>query len=175
MLLYTLLPTCFRPKHFKKSSKLNGETNIERSLPTLIEGISSFANSSSIDALVKSHVMGFRAFRVVVRHSRKRVRNWGALESGLRQSHTIQREGKSNTQPTYRAMVTFKNKQFVILNHLAENTYPSAAPSSLIDIILGYRQNSTDAPYTVVSRGIPVPPAGVVLKDISDHRPYIVR
>ncbi|MDX9747008.1 MAG: endonuclease/exonuclease/phosphatase family protein [Paludibacter sp.] len=83
--------------------------------------------------------------------------------------------GDFNAQPTYRAMVTFKNNQFVILNDPAENTYPSTAPTSLIDMILGYRQNSTDAPYTVISRGIPVPPAGVVLKDISDHLPYVVR
>jgi endonuclease/exonuclease/phosphatase family metal-dependent hydrolase len=82
--------------------------------------------------------------------------------------------GDFNAQPTYRAMVTFKNNQFVILNNLTDNTYPASAPTSVIDMILGYRQNSTDAPYTVVSRGIPVPPAGVVLKDISDHLPYLV-
>jgi endonuclease/exonuclease/phosphatase family metal-dependent hydrolase len=82
--------------------------------------------------------------------------------------------GDFNAQPTYRAMVTFKNNHFVILNDLAEYTFPSSAPASLIDMILGYRQNSTDVPYTVVSKGIPTPPAGVVLKDISDHLPYLV-
>lgn len=83
--------------------------------------------------------------------------------------------GDFNAHPTYRAMVTFKNNHFVILNDLAEYTYPSSAPTALIDMILGYRQNSTDAPYTVVSRGIPTPPAGVVLNDISDHLPYVVK
>ncbi|OJX88845.1 MAG: hypothetical protein BGP01_05790 [Paludibacter sp. 47-17] len=83
--------------------------------------------------------------------------------------------GDFNAQPTYRAMVTFKNNHFAILNDLAEYTYPSSAPASVIDMILGYRKNSTDAPYTVVSRGIPVPPAGLVLKDISDHLPYLVK
>ena len=82
--------------------------------------------------------------------------------------------GDFNAQPTYRAMVTFKNNQFIILNNLTENTYPSSAPTSLIDMILGYRKNSSDVPYNVVSKGIPTPPAGVILKDISDHLPFIV-
>lgn len=59
-------------------------------------------------------------------------------------------------------------------NNLTENTYPSSAPTSLIDMILGFRKNPTDKQFNVVSAGIPVPPTGVVLKDISDHLPYCV-
>lgn len=83
--------------------------------------------------------------------------------------------GDFNAQPTYRSMVTFKNNSFVVLNNTSEYTYPSSAPASVIDMILGYRQNSTDIPYTIVTRGIPTPPSGVVLKDISDHLPYLVK
>lgn len=82
--------------------------------------------------------------------------------------------GDFNAQPTYRAMVTFKNNNFVILNNLSENTYPSSAPTSLIDMVLGFRKNTTDKQYSLVSAGIPTPPTGVVLKDISDHLPYCV-
>jgi len=82
--------------------------------------------------------------------------------------------GDFNAQPTYRAMVTFKNNNFQILNSLTEYTYPSSSPTSLIDMILGFRKNATDKPYSVVSKGIPAPPAGVALKDVSDHLPYCV-
>ncbi len=82
--------------------------------------------------------------------------------------------GDFNAQPTYRAMVTFQNNNFQILNTLTENTYPSSAPTSLIDMVLGFRKNPTDKQYSLVSAGIPTPPADVVLKDISDHLPYCV-
>lgn len=82
--------------------------------------------------------------------------------------------GDFNAQPTFRAMVTFQNNNFHILNDLTELTFPSSAPTALIDMILGFRKNPTDKQYTVVSRGVPVPPAGLVLQDISDHLPYCV-
>lgn len=82
--------------------------------------------------------------------------------------------GDFNAQPTYRAMVTMQNNNFTVLNNLSENTYPSSAPASLIDMILGFRKNETDKNYSVVSKEIPKAPSGVTLTDISDHLPYKV-
>lgn len=82
--------------------------------------------------------------------------------------------GDFNAQPNYRAMVTFQNSNFIILNNITEFTFPSSEPTSVIDMILGFRKNPTDKEYVVMERGIPTPPSGVVLKDISDHLPYCV-
>lgn len=82
--------------------------------------------------------------------------------------------GDFNAQPAYRAMQTFQSNGFNILNDLNENTYPSSNPEALIDMILGFRKTAEDKPYTVVDKGVPTPPSGVVLKNISDHLPYCV-
>ena len=82
--------------------------------------------------------------------------------------------GDFNAEPTYRALVTLQNNNFKILNTLSDYTYSADNPTSLIDMILGYRNNSTDKEYTVISRGIPTAPSGVTYSDVSDHLPYCV-
>ncbi|OQB31703.1 MAG: Endonuclease/Exonuclease/phosphatase family protein [Bacteroidetes bacterium ADurb.Bin174] len=82
--------------------------------------------------------------------------------------------GDFNAQPTYTAMQTFQSNGFNILNDLNHKTYTSSNPESLIDMILGFRKTASDKQYTMVDRGVPTPPSGVVLKDISDHLPYCV-
>ncbi|HEY5591303.1 MAG TPA: endonuclease/exonuclease/phosphatase family protein, partial [Paludibacter sp.] len=82
--------------------------------------------------------------------------------------------GDLNAKPTYRALVTLQNNNFKILNTLSDYTYPADNPTLLIDMILGYRNNSTDKEYTVISRGIPTAPSGVTYSDVSDHLPYCV-
>ena len=82
--------------------------------------------------------------------------------------------GDFNAQPTYTAMQTFQSNGFNILNDLNHKTYTSSNPESLIDMILGFRKTASDKQYTVVDKGVPTPPSGVVLKDISDHLPYCV-
>jgi len=82
--------------------------------------------------------------------------------------------GDFNAQPTYKAMQTFQSNGFSILNDLNHKTYTSSNPESLIDMILGFRKTASDKQYTVVDKGVPTPPSGVVLKDISDHLPYCV-
>ena len=46
--------------------------------------------------------------------------------------------GDLNIKETYRAMVTFKNNGFSILNNTKQFTYPSTAPADCIDFILGH-------------------------------------
>ena len=82
--------------------------------------------------------------------------------------------GDFNAQPAYKAMQTFQSNGFNILNDLNHKTYTSSDPESLIDMILGFRKTSEDKEYTVIEKGVPTPPSGVVLKDISDHLPYCV-
>lgn len=82
--------------------------------------------------------------------------------------------GDFNAQPNYRALVTLQDSNFKILNILSDYTYPAKAPASLIDMILGYRNNDTDKVYTVIKRGIPAPPDGITFSDASDHLPYCV-
>jgi len=82
--------------------------------------------------------------------------------------------GDFNAQPTYTAMQTFQSNGFNILNDLNHKTYTSSNPESLIDMILGFRKTASDKQYTVVDKGVPTPPSGVVLQDISDHLPYCV-
>jgi endonuclease/exonuclease/phosphatase family metal-dependent hydrolase len=82
--------------------------------------------------------------------------------------------GDFNALPNYRALITMQNNNFIILNDLSVNTFPSDKPASLIDMILGFRKNETNKQYSVVARGIPIPPSGITLSDISDHLPYNV-
>jgi len=83
--------------------------------------------------------------------------------------------GDFNAPPTYRCMITFQNNGFEILNDLNHLTYPSDNPTSLIDMILGFRKNPSDVRYTVIERGIPTPPSGISFTDASDHLPYYVK
>lgn len=82
--------------------------------------------------------------------------------------------GDFNAQPTYRALVALQDNNFKVLNTLTDYTYPAKVPASLIDMILGYRNNDTDKVYNVIQREIPAPPSGITFTDASDHLPYCV-
>lgn len=81
--------------------------------------------------------------------------------------------GDLNIKETYRAMVTFKNNGFSILNDTKVSTYPADAPTECIDFILGYNKSSAIA-YKVMDRGI-ANQTEIVLKDVSDHLPVYVK
>lgn len=80
--------------------------------------------------------------------------------------------GDLNVKETYRAMVTFKNNGFTILNDTKQPTYPSTAPADCIDYILGYNKSSST--YQVVERGI-ANQSDIDLAAISDHLPVYVK
>ncbi|MDX9848409.1 MAG: hypothetical protein RBT74_15610 [Tenuifilaceae bacterium] len=79
--------------------------------------------------------------------------------------------GDLNEQPHEEAIQKFKENNFIVLNDPATKTYPREDPKKLIDMILGYKTNSTN--YNIVSRGIPNFPR-VDLRQNSDHLPYYV-
>ena len=81
--------------------------------------------------------------------------------------------GDFNAQPTYRAMVTFKNNGFKILNDVNTYTYPSTDPKSCIDMVLCYGDFEEAKKYEVVDSGICSTP-GVDLTTASDHLPVFV-
>jgi len=83
--------------------------------------------------------------------------------------------GDFNAAPNYRCMLTFQENGFEILNDLNHLTYPSDNPTSLIDMILGFRKNPSDVRYTIIDRGISTPPSGISFPDASDHLPYYVK
>lgn len=78
--------------------------------------------------------------------------------------------GDFNAKPTYRAMVTFQNNGFEILNDTSLPTYPSDAPESCIDMILRYADDTT-VDFLTVDAGVPASAAGMALADVSDHLP----
>ena len=80
--------------------------------------------------------------------------------------------GDLNIKETYRAMVTFKNNGFSILNNTKQFTYPSTAPADCIDFILGHNQSSTS--YRVVETGI-ADQSEIDLTAVSDHLPVYVK
>lgn len=83
--------------------------------------------------------------------------------------------GDFNAAPTYRAMVTFKNNGFKILNDITQYTYPSDAATQCIDMIL-YYDATQSMKFTNSSSGI-APSNGVNIKDssvTSDHLPVFV-
>ena len=82
--------------------------------------------------------------------------------------------GDLNAEPTFRALQTFQNNNFKVLNSLTDITYTTDNPTVLIDLILGFRKTSANKSYSVLSRGIPTAPQGVVYAEISDHFPYCV-
>ncbi len=81
--------------------------------------------------------------------------------------------GDFNAQPTYRAMVTFKNSGFKILNNTNTFTYDSTNPTSCIDMVICYNDFPEAKKYDVVESGICATP-GVDLKVASDHLPVYV-
>lgn len=76
--------------------------------------------------------------------------------------------GDLNIKETYRAMVTFKNNGFSILNDTKTYTYPSTAPADCIDFILGYNKSATS--YQVTETGI-ADKSNTDLAALSDHLP----
>ena len=79
--------------------------------------------------------------------------------------------GDLNATPNEQSIIYLTNNNFVLLNDINHKTYSVIAPSKLIDLILGYKKNSTS--HSIVSRGIPVFP-NEEMKSISDHFPYYV-
>lgn len=82
--------------------------------------------------------------------------------------------GDFNAKPTYRAMVTFKNYGFQILNNTAEYTFPSDAPESCIDMIISYSDFPEAVKYKVTESGI-AGNSGVDLTKTSDHLPVYIK
>lgn len=80
--------------------------------------------------------------------------------------------GDLNVKETYRAMVTFKNNGFSILNDTKVYTYPSTDPTDCIDFILGYNKSSIS--YKVAESGI-ADQSGIDLTTTSDHLPVYVK
>ncbi|WP_455587595.1 endonuclease/exonuclease/phosphatase family protein [Bacteroides sp.] len=80
--------------------------------------------------------------------------------------------GDLNVKETYRAMVTFKNNGFSILNDTKTFTYPSTEPTECIDFILGYNKSSIS--YKVIESGI-ADKSDVDLAAASDHLPLYVK
>jgi endonuclease/exonuclease/phosphatase family metal-dependent hydrolase len=81
--------------------------------------------------------------------------------------------GDFNAQPTYRAMVTFKNNGFKILNDVNQYTFSSTSPEECIDMVLCYSNFDEAKKYDVVESGIAKTP-GVILSSVSDHLPVYV-
>lgn len=81
--------------------------------------------------------------------------------------------GDFNAAPTYRAMVTFKNRGFKILNDINQFTIPSNAPTKTIDMVISYSDFEGAKKYDVLESGIAKTP-GVDLSFPSDHLPVFV-
>lgn len=80
--------------------------------------------------------------------------------------------GDFNARPTYRAIQTFLNNGFSILNNTSILTFPSDNPTSCIDMILYFEQDEVTR-YRVLNSGIPTG-HGVDLSTPSDHLPVYV-
>ncbi|MEG1379281.1 MAG: endonuclease/exonuclease/phosphatase family protein, partial [Bacteroidales bacterium] len=80
--------------------------------------------------------------------------------------------GDFNARPTYRAIQTFLNNGFSILNNTSVLTFPSDNPTSCIDMILYFEQGEV-LRYRVLNSGIPAG-HGVDLATPSDHLPVYV-
>lgn len=83
--------------------------------------------------------------------------------------------GDFNAKPTYRAMVTFKNNGFKILNNTDEYTFPSDKPESCIDMVI-YYDSTASYEFKVTESGIALS-NGVNINDesaTSDHLPVFV-
>lgn len=83
--------------------------------------------------------------------------------------------GDFNAKPNYRAMMTFKNNGFKILNDVTQYTFPSDKPESCIDMIIFYDSTKLFE-YAVEDSGV----AGVSSVNInnktvtSDHLPVFL-
>ena len=97
-----------------------------------------------------------------------------AIDFALNSDKTVFIAGDFNAKPTYRAMVTFKNNGFVILNKTDEYTYPADAPDSCIDMLISYSNFREVAKYEVLDSYI-ANSSGLDLKSVSDHLPVVVK
>lgn len=106
-------------------------------------------------------------------NDRDTATDW-AVDFALESGKTVFIAGDFNAKPTYRAMVTFKNSGFDILNNTDLYTYPAESPTSCIDMIISYSENAGNRKYEVVESGLGK--AGATpLANVSDHMPvYIV-
>ncbi|MDD2960669.1 MAG: endonuclease/exonuclease/phosphatase family protein [Muribaculaceae bacterium] len=82
--------------------------------------------------------------------------------------------GDFNAAPTYRAMVTFRNRGFKILNDISQFTIPSDKPTKCIDMVICYNNFPEAKKYKVLASGIANTP-GVDLAIPSDHLPVYVK
>lgn len=82
--------------------------------------------------------------------------------------------GDFNAQPTYRALVTFKNYGYVILNDTKTYTFPSDKPTQCIDMVLSFSAFEGAEKYRVTASGIAETP-NVNLANTSDHLPVYVK
>lgn len=82
--------------------------------------------------------------------------------------------GDFNAKPTYRAMVTYQNYGYKILNNTSQFTFPSENPTGCIDMVLLFADLPGAIGYRVVANGI-VRPADVDMASTSDHLPVYVR
>lgn len=83
--------------------------------------------------------------------------------------------GDFNAAPTYRAMVTFKNNGFKILNDISQYTFPSNEPTQCIDMII-YYDSTQQFNFNVTESGVALS-GGVDITNsdvTSDHLPVFV-
>ena len=93
-----------------------------------------------------------------------------AIRFARQSDKTVFIAGDFNAQPTYRAMVTFKEYGFSILNNTALYTYPAKDPTSCIDMIISYRPDDS-LKYTTTETGVVTEEPDLTLSDVSDHLP----
>lgn len=96
-----------------------------------------------------------------------------AINFARNSDKTVFIAGDFNAQPTYRAMVTFKNNGFSILNNTSAYTFPADGPTSCIDMIISYC-SELGQEYEVAETGVVTSVDGLTLSDVSDHLPVYV-
>ena len=96
-----------------------------------------------------------------------------AINFARQSDKTVFIAGDFNAQPTYRAMVTFKNNGFTILNPTSQYTFPAEGPTSCIDMIISYCGEDSQE-YSVEQTGVVTSVSGLTMSDVSDHLPVYV-
>ena len=103
---------------------------------------------------------------------RDRMTSW-IIDFARTHKKTMFLAGDMNAKPAYRAIVSLKNAGFVINNDINEFTYPSAAPESVIDMILQRSNFKGSKRYNVVKTEVFKVP-GMEMDLVSDHLPVCV-
>ncbi len=96
-----------------------------------------------------------------------------AINFARQSDKTVYIAGDFNAQPTYRAMVTYKNNGFTILNNTSQYTFPAEGPTSCIDMIISYCGEDSQE-YNVKQTGVVTSVSGLTMSDVSDHLPVYV-